>query len=71
MKRVLVFGCACVVLAIALGVIQLWFSPWTPELFIKLELTLAAFFVIALVLWFTRREYKEYRKQSADHRLDD
>lgn len=71
MKALLLGGSACVVLGIALGLLQLWFAPWSPEVFVKIELTLAALFAIALVLWFTRSEYREYGKQRNDPRLDD
>lgn len=71
MKNTLLFGGACFVLGIALGVIQLWLLPWAPDVFVKIELTLGALFVIALVVWFVRREYRESKKQHTDHRLDD
>lgn len=71
MRSILVFGTACFVLGIVLGVVQLWFTAWSPEVFVKIELTLAALFAIALVLWFTRSEYREYKKQRNDPRLDE
>jgi uncharacterized transporter YbjL len=46
------------VLGIVVGLVQLWFAPWSPPFFIKLELTLAAFLVVALVLGFLANENK-------------
>jgi uncharacterized transporter YbjL len=58
------------VLGIAIGLIQLWFAPWSPPFFIKLELTLAAFLVIALVLGFLANESKTSKALRRGDRAD-
>jgi hypothetical protein len=69
MKNIMVTGTTFFVLGIVLGLIQLWFEPWNIALFIKLEITLGALFLINLAVGFTRKEYKDYQ-QDGD-KLDD
>jgi len=71
MNATLVSGVAIFIAAIAFALVQLWFAVWDAEVFIKLEITLGAFFLIAVVLWFTRKEYKDFKRQKNDVRLDD
>ena len=74
MKNVVVTGSAFLILGIVLGIVQLWFEPWGLALFIKLELTLAALFLISLVVMvigFARKEHKDFRHQQNGDRLDD
>ena len=70
MKAALVTGGACFVLAIALALVQLWFAPWQAEVFLKVEITLGALFVIAVAVWFVRKEFKDYKRQQTDTKLD-
>lgn len=58
------------VAGIVLGVIQLWLTPFSAAVFIKLELTLGALFVIALVLAFVRREQRDSAANRDGGRLD-
>jgi hypothetical protein len=46
------------VVAIVIGLLQLWFSVFSPAVFVKIELTLAALLAIAVVLAFARREQR-------------
>ena len=71
MKATLITGAAFFVLAIVLALVQLWFAPWQAEVFLKLEITLGAFFVIAVAAWFVRKEFKDYKRQHTDARLDE
>jgi hypothetical protein len=50
------------VLAMSLGIAQLWFAPLRPDTFIKVELTLGIILATVLVVSFVRREYKEDRR---------
>lgn len=59
------------VLSILLGIVELWFVPWSPELFIKIEMTIAALFVIVLAIWFAKRESREDRANRSGEHLDD
>lgn len=58
------------VLSILLGVVQLWFAPWGAELFIKIEMTVAAFLLVALVVWMASRESKEDQANRSGEHLD-
>jgi len=46
-------------IGIAMGVIQMWFQTWRPELFAKMIITDIALFVITFILAFLIRENKE------------
>jgi hypothetical protein len=71
MKAALISGAALFIIAIVFALLQLWFSVWSAEVFIKLEITLGALFLIAVALWFTRKEYKDFNRQKSDVRLDE
>ena len=57
------------VVGVVLGLLQLWLAPFSAAVFIKLELTLGALLVIALVLAFVRRE-RNASAASQDGRMD-
>lgn len=59
MNRTLAVGAALFVVATLIGIVQLWFSPWSVDTFIKIEMTIGAFLGILVVLWFVVRESKE------------
>ncbi|MFA5985099.1 MAG: hypothetical protein WC782_13875 [Methylococcaceae bacterium] len=71
MKNIIFTGTAAFILGIVLGLIQLWFEPWRFVIFLKLELTLGALFLINLAIGFTRKEYKDYKRQQDGDKLDD
>lgn len=71
MKLGLSLGTALFVLGVLLAIVQLWFAPLSGELFIKLEMTLAALFIIVCVVSFVTREYKEDKTMRSGDRLDD
>jgi uncharacterized membrane protein YcjF (UPF0283 family) len=64
-------GIVLFVLGIILAISQLWFAPWTPEIFLKVELTVAAALVIDLVVFYVVREYREDKATRSGERLDD
>ena len=59
------------VLGIILALSQLWFAPWPPETFLKLEVTIAAILLIVLVVFYVVREYREDKITRSGERLDD
>lgn len=70
MKKLLLSGVAVFVLGVVLGVAQLWFAPWTQEVFVKIELTLGGLLAIIVVLWYVRKEYDEDRVTRSGKHLD-
>ena len=67
MKSGLTIGVALFILAVLLVLGQLWFSPWSPDVFIKLEMSLGGLLLIDGVVWFA---VKEYRDDKATRRGD-
>ena len=47
------------VLGVLLGLAQLWFAPWSPAVFIKLEMSVGGLLLIAGVVLFVVREYRD------------
>ena len=47
------------VLGVLLGLAQLWFTPWSPEVFVKLEMSVGGLLLIVGGVWFVVREYRE------------
>jgi hypothetical protein len=70
MKTGITIGLALFLAAVAIGVVQLWFSPWSPELFLKLELTAGAGLLVVVVFCFVTREYQEHKANRRGDRLD-
>ncbi len=68
--RFVTFCTTLVVLGIAAGLLQLWFAPWSPAFFAKLEITLGAVLTAALVIWYGQREYSDYTRQRDGDHLD-
>lgn len=58
------------VAAVLIGVIQLWFMLWRPDVFLKLELTVGAAFLIDVVICFVIKEYNDDRANRGGGRLD-
>jgi uncharacterized membrane protein YgdD (TMEM256/DUF423 family) len=57
------------VLAVLLGLAQLWFLPFSPEVFFKLEASLGGLLLIVGVVWFAVREVRDDRA-TREGRLD-
>jgi len=63
-------GTVLFVIGILLGIAQLWFAPWAPDTFVKIELTLGGLLGIVVVVWFVLKEQKEDRANRSGNRLD-
>lgn len=59
------------ILGIVTGLIQLWFSPWLPAFFVKIELTIGALLLIVLVLCFVAKEHYDNKITRSGEHLDD
>lgn len=59
------------ILGILTGLIQLWFAPWQPEFFVKIELTIGALLLIALVLCSVAKEQHDNKITRSGEHLDD
>jgi uncharacterized membrane protein YcjF (UPF0283 family) len=70
MKTGISIGSVLFVIAVVLGVVQLWFTPWSPDTFLKLELTVGAAFLIVIVVCFVIREFNEDKANHDGHHLD-
>ena len=70
MSASLVAATILVVLGIAAGLLQLWFVPWAPETFVKIEMTLGGLLAIVVVLWFVVREHRQDKATRSGDRLD-
>lgn len=71
MKATLAGSLALFIAAVLLALVQLWFTPWSAEVFIKLEITVAGLWLIVMALWFARKEYREFRRQQTNVQLDE
>jgi hypothetical protein len=58
MKSGLMVGVALFVLGVLLGLAQLWFTPWSPDVFVKLEMSIGGLLLIVCVVWFAVKEYR-------------
>ena len=59
MRSGLAIGVGLFVLGVLLGLGQLWFSFWSPDVFAKLEMSIGALLLIDGVVWFAIREYRD------------
>lgn len=70
MKSAVSTGTTLFVIAMVIGLLQLWFTPFSPAVFVKIELTLGVLLVIAVVLAFARREQRATDANKDGGRLD-
>ncbi|BCM24545.1 hypothetical protein [Methyloradius palustris] len=70
MKSSILLGAGLFVLSIVLGLAQIWVTPWSAEIFAKIELTLGAFLVIDIVLIYVIKEYNAYKVINQSENLD-
>jgi hypothetical protein len=70
MKKSTKIGAVLFVCGVLVGLLQLWFSPWSSALFIKIEMTLGALLVVVLVLAFLRNESNESKSLRSGERSD-
>lgn len=71
MKTIVILETLLFGLGILVALIQLWFTPWIFALFLKLEITIGAIFMLILVVWFVARELKQDQENRSGDRLDD
>jgi hypothetical protein len=70
MKFTLVGGVALFIAAVIVALAQLWLTAWSAAVFIKIEVTIGAMLAVLIAIWFTRKEYKDYKRQETDSALD-
>jgi SNF family Na+-dependent transporter len=70
MKFTLIGGVVLFIAAVVVALAQLWLTAWTPEVFIKVEITIGAMFAVLVAIWFTKKEYKDYKRQESNTALD-
>jgi uncharacterized membrane protein YcjF (UPF0283 family) len=70
MKTGIFVGSVLFVAAVVIGVVQLWFALWSPDIFLKLELTVGAAFLIDVVICFVIKEFNDDRSNRGGGRLD-
>lgn len=70
MKALLATAIGLFVLAVLLGIVQIWFCPWLPDTFVKIELTLGALLTLAVVGWYGLKEYAEDKERRNGQHLD-
>ena len=70
MKTGISIGAVLFVASVVIGIVQLWFTPWSRDIFLKFELTVGAAFLINVVICFVIKEYKADRANRGGGRLD-
>jgi hypothetical protein len=70
MKFTLIGGVALFIAAVVVALAQLWLTAWSPEVFIKVEITIGGMFAVLVAIWFTKKEYKDYKRQESNTALD-
>ena len=71
MKTCIGLGTLLFVVGVILGLLQLWFAPLSAEIFLKIEMTIAAIFLVVLVVSFVVKKYAENKATKSGDRLDD
>jgi uncharacterized membrane protein YcjF (UPF0283 family) len=70
MKIGISIGTVLFVAAVLIGIVQLWFTPWSRDIFLKLELTVAAAFLIDVAICFVIKEFNADNANRGGGRLD-
>lgn len=70
MNILIIIGTVLFVVGVLIGVVQLWFAPWSLAIFYKLELTVGALFLIVIVICFVIRESNAEKSNRDGGRLD-
>jgi len=70
MKSSVVISLGLFLLGVLLLLIQMWFKPWSTELFIKLLVTDGAALLIVLVFSFVNKEYRQSKDLKKGSQLD-
>jgi hypothetical protein len=58
-------------LGVLAGLVQMWFSPWNDQFFMKLMVTDGAVLMVVVLFVFFVREGKTSEKTKRSHALDD
>ncbi len=64
---------ACIALLLCwtlLALLQLWFAPLSPELFIKLSITIGVLLVVGVIVLLAIREYLADKRMKDDGFID-
>jgi hypothetical protein len=69
-KGALIGGTALFVACVVVFMVQLWFAPWSPDIFFKIEMTLGGLLVIVVVVWFMVKEYRQDKETRSGESLD-
>jgi zinc transporter ZupT len=70
MKTAIFTASGVFVAAVLLAVVQLWFTAWKPDIFLKIELTLGAAFLVVVVVCVVIREYNEDKTNRSGKHLN-
>ena len=70
MKFTLIGGVTLFVAAVVVALAQLWLTVWSAAVFIKIEITMGAMLAVLIAVWFTRKEYRDYKRQEVNSALD-
>jgi hypothetical protein len=70
MNLATIIGFALFLAGVGVSLAQLWFQTWSPEMFVKIILTDAAFFAVAFIWAFLVKEHKESEKITGKNSLD-
>ena len=70
MKAALILGLLLFAAIVLLAIAQLWMSPLSAWLFVRLEITLGALWAIAVAAWYVIRESRAYKDLRSSNRLD-
>jgi uncharacterized membrane protein len=71
MNAILLAGVSFFIAGIAVAVAQLWLALFRPDVFAKIEITIGALLAVLIAIWFTRKEYRDYKDQRDNPALDD
>lgn len=64
---------SCIALLLSwtlLALVQLWFAPLSPELFIKLSITIGVLLVVGVIILLAIREYLADKRMKDDGFID-
>lgn len=63
-------GLFLIIAGVVSAIAQLWFAPWSPETFLKIEMTVGGMFLIVVAVFYAVREYREDKVTRSGDRLD-
>lgn len=69
MKTGIIVSTGLFVLGALLVLLQLWFTVWSPDVFLKLSITVGVFFLVSVVVTFVCKESAATRKLKSGNDL--